>query len=176
MSSSLILHLNSILIFVALFINAYMENISSSELVLLAEIVTFFGYILWMIYVRLRGQSFRYEGKQTAKSGIILIITLLAIAPILKTLTEDISSDSIWSMAAVCFLVNACFADYEMSKPWRGKDTSAVALNAAICASVILASRLQSNVHVFGLTSFAVNWFGLLPIFFRAIKVLDLVC
>lgn len=63
------------------------------------------------------------------------------------------------------------FNDYQMTQPWRGKDAGAIALNAAIWASVILASRLPTNVHVFGLISFAVNWFGLLPIYTRALRV-----
>ena len=185
MSTSLVLQINAIVLFVAIFINVYEERISSSQLVLLAEFSTFFGYCTWMAYVRFRGDAFRYQGshlnyvllkqhvgKQTAKSGIIFIMILLAISPILKTLTEDISSDSIWTMSVFCFIINLCFNDYRMTEPWRGKDASAIALNAAIWASVILASRLPTNVHVFGLISFAVNWFGLLPIYTRALRVM----
>ncbi len=184
MTTSLTQHLNTILIFLCLFINTYMDRINSSELVILSEVITFLGYMSWMIYVRLKGSSFRYEGftnifskapifyvgKQTAKSAIVFIITLLAISPILKTLTEDVSSDTIWTMAFFCFIVNVVFADYRRDIIWKGKDADAFALNAAVFASVILASRLPSNIHVFGITSFAVNWFGLLPIYTRSLK------
>lgn len=98
-------------------------------------------------------------------------MSLLAISPILKTLTEDISSDTIWALATCCFAINICFNDYQMSQFWKGKDASAIALNAAVLASVVLASRLPTNMHVFGLTSFAVNWFGLMPICTRSLKV-----
>lgn len=74
-------------------------------------------------------------------------------------------------MAGFFFVVNFAFADYKLDAPWKGKDASSIALNAAVCASVILASRLPTNVHVFGLISFAVNWFGLFPIYSRALKV-----
>lgn len=43
--------------------------------------------------------------------------------------------------------------------------------NAAIFASVMLASRLQTNMGVFGLTAFAVEWFALFPIFRRHLQV-----
>ncbi len=45
-------------------------------------------------------------------------------------------------------------------------------INAAIFASVLLASRLESDMHVFGLILYAVEWFALFPILRRSIKVL----
>lgn len=45
--------------------------------------------------------------------------------------------------------------------------------NAAIFASVLLASRLNTNTDVFGLLSFAVEWFSLFPIFRRHLKDLN---
>jgi hypothetical protein len=64
--------------------------------------------------------------------------------------------------------------DYYMHSFWQGKGANAIALNAAIFSAVILASRLKSNIHVFGLVSFAFNWFALLPILRRSLKVLQL--
>lgn len=112
-----------------------------------------------------------FTGKQTAKSGLILIISLLTISPILRTLTEDISSDSIWTMTFFSFCINLILTDYYMHSFWQGKGANAIALNAAIFSVVILASRLKSNIHVFGLVSFAFNWFALLPIMRRSLKV-----
>jgi len=63
MTTSLTLHLNVIILFTLLFINVYYEYVSASQLVILAEVTTFFGYIVWMAYVRHRGARFRYEGK-----------------------------------------------------------------------------------------------------------------
>lgn len=171
MTTSLTQHLNSIVIFLVLFSHLYYKSLSSTSMIIISESFIFFCYLSWMVYVRRRGQEYRYEGKQIAKSGIIFVITLLAISPILKTLTEDISSDTIWSMAGLCFLLNACFNDHRISLEWEPKGPNAIALNAAVFGSVILASRLPSNIHVFGITSFAVLWFGLLPILTRSLKV-----
>lgn len=47
--------------------------------------------------------------------------------------------------------------------------------NAAIFASVLLASRFDTNLDVFSLLSFAVEWFALFPIFRRYLQVGSLV-
>lgn len=77
-------------------------------------------------------------------------------------------------MTFFCFLINLLLTDYYMHSFWQGKGANAIALNAAIFSAVILASRLKSNIHVFGLVSFAFNWFALLPILRRSLKVLRL--
>jgi hypothetical protein len=46
-----------------------------------------------------------------------------------------------------------------------------VSLNAAIFASVLLASRLPSNLHVFALISIAIEVFALFPIMRHHLKV-----
>jgi phosphatidylinositol glycan class C protein len=52
--------------------------------------------------------------------------------------------------------------------------SDSLSTNAAIFASVLLASRLDTNVDVFGLLSFAVEWFSLFPIFRRHLSVIDI--
>lgn len=47
--------------------------------------------------------------------------------------------------------------------------------NAAIFASVLLASRFDTNLDVFSLLSFAVEWFALFPIFRRYLQVCTIV-
>lgn len=52
---------------------------------------------------------------------------------------------------------------------------SALSINAAIFASVVLGSRLSSNADVFGLVLFAVEWFALFPLMRRdmVVRLLD---
>jgi len=45
-----------------------------------------------------------------------------------------------------------------------------LSLNAAILASVMLASRLRSVLDVFALLAFAMEWFALFPIFRQRLK------
>ncbi len=46
-----------------------------------------------------------------------------------------------------------------------------VSLNAAVFASVLLGSRLQTDLHVFGIVSFAIEIFALFPILRHHMKV-----
>ena len=85
---------------------------------------------------------------------------LLGLAPILKTLTEDTSSDTIWALAAVFFFLNMVFHDYARSDGFPGP----VALNAVICGSVVLASRLPGVLDVFALVALAIMLFAFLPV------------
>ena len=127
-------------------------------------------------------------------SSVFLFVTvLLGLTPILKNLTKDISSDSIWFMTTLMFLANLLFHDYGSSFSTHTRFSlsslsylnkfspkkhalfvrfpDSLSINAAICASVLLASRLSSNMAVFSLMLFAVQLFALFPILRRSIRV-----
>lgn len=63
------------------------------------------------------------------------------------------------SDASVCLL-------HIVSEPvdWESSLSATLSLNAAISASVVLASRLEENAQVFALLFFSVTWFALFPI------------
>ena len=46
------------------------------------------------------------------KAAILVFLTLMALAPILRTLTSATSSDSIWALSACLFILNVTLADY----------------------------------------------------------------
>ncbi|KAJ3372046.1 hypothetical protein GGF31_002308 [Allomyces arbusculus] len=52
----------------------------------------------------------------TAKSVIILVAVVLALSPILKTLTMDTSSDSIWALATLFFICHLLMSDYRATR------------------------------------------------------------
>jgi hypothetical protein len=62
MISSFTQHLNSFIIFIVLFTYAYYNTIEASQMVILSELTTFTGYLSWMLYVRSKGNVFRYQG------------------------------------------------------------------------------------------------------------------
>jgi phosphatidylinositol glycan class C protein len=104
----------------------------------------------------------------TIKSAVLIYFTLLALSPILKSLTRSTSSDSIWSMSFWLLTINIFFFDY--SGAWAGVNKFPVAslsTNAALMASTVLASRLPSTGQVFSLTMFSIEVFGLFPVFRR---------
>lgn len=52
----------------------------------------------------------------------------------------------------------------------HGRFPGSLATNAAIMASVVLASRLSSIIHVFSLVLVSMEWFALFPIFRRYLR------
>lgn len=110
-------------------------------------------------------------GKKIFKGAVLFFLTLLGLTPILKTLTEKTSLDTIWALTVILFLANLAFHDYGSGNRRNIKYPGSLSTNAAIFASVVLASRFKTNLHVFGLMSFAVQWFALFPMLRRQIRV-----
>ena len=104
----------------------------------------------------------------TAKSAILIYSALLGLSPILKSLTKSTSSDSIWAMSTWLMLMNVFFFDYGSGV--GVKYPSSLSTNAALMASTVLASRLASTTHVFSLTLFSIEVFGLFPVFRRHLR------
>jgi phosphatidylinositol glycan class C protein len=51
-------------------------------------------------------------GARTAKASLLVFLSLIALAPILRTLTAPTSADSILALTTALFLVHAALADY----------------------------------------------------------------
>jgi phosphatidylinositol glycan class C protein len=90
------------------------------------------------------------------------------MTPILKDLTRDISGDTIVWMTVGMFLINLLFHDYDGT----AKTQNSISINAAMCASVLLASRLDTNQEVGTLMFSAVCLFALFPIYRRYTRTL----
>jgi phosphatidylinositol N-acetylglucosaminyltransferase subunit C len=144
--------------------------------------------------------SLRVQARlKTFKSAILIYFALLGLSPILKSLTKSTSSDSIWALATWLLIINIFFFDYGgLYIPSKSRSTivsskdsnlpsnstlapindavrappfpSSLSTNAALMASTVLASRLTSTTHVFSLTLFSIEVFGLFPVFRRHLR------
>jgi len=115
----------------------------------------------------LRKPRQRTNHARAFRSSILVFLALLSLSPVLKTLTAATSSDSIWAMSACLFILNALLADYSAARPGsysRERLTSVISMNAAVSASVVLASRLPDDISVFALVLFSVIVFALYPV------------
>ncbi|RUS22824.1 phosphatidylinositol N-acetylglucosaminyltransferase-domain-containing protein [Endogone sp. FLAS-F59071] len=164
-------HISTIAIFIAVFIYLYTGVLPARSLIWIGSVLTSAAYIFWDWSIIQTEPSYRYKRKKIAKGALLFYLTLLGLSPILKTLTKDTSSDTIWALTVCLFLANMLFHDYGSNNRTNIKFPGSLSTNAAIFASVLLASRLDTNSHVFGLMSFAVEWFALFPIFRRYLKV-----
>ncbi|KAI6818430.1 hypothetical protein KC340_g14146 [Hortaea werneckii] len=108
------------------------------------------------------------ERLTTAKSAILIYCSLLGLSPILKSLTKSTSSDSIWAISSWLLILNIFTFDYGAGP--EVKFPASLSTNAALMASTVLASRLPSTTHVFSLTLFSIEVFGLFPVFRRHLR------
>lgn len=108
------------------------------------------------------------ERLATAKSAILIYCSLLGLSPILKSLTKSTSEDSIWALASWLMILNVFTFDYGAGP--EAKFPASLSTNAAVMASTVLASRLPSTTHVFSLTLFSIEVFGLFPVFRRHLR------
>jgi len=104
----------------------------------------------------------------TAKSAILIYCALLGLSPILKSLTKSTASDSIWAISFWLMCINVVFFDY--GRGVGANFPASLSTNAALMASTVLASRLESTRHVFSLTLFSIEVFGLFPVFRRYLR------
>ncbi|PIA59315.1 hypothetical protein AQUCO_00400306v1 [Aquilegia coerulea] len=104
------------------------------------------------------------------------ICGLYILAPIYNTLTRSISSDSIWALTVSLLILHLFLHDYSGStiKPPGALNnptlTSNISLNASIVASVLIASRLPSRLHVFAIVLFSLQVFLFAPLVTYCIK------
>lgn len=106
---------------------------------------------------------------QAIKNLTLFVVILLVISPVLRTLTKSFSDDTIYALTIWLFGVHLVFYDYTFVEIFWFYGT--LSLNAAIFASVLLASRLTSDSHSFAIVTFAIALFGVFPIFRHAVHL-----
>lgn len=174
-------HFLSVMLFVALFVHLRLGNIDPEVTLVAATGVVLTAWTVAKVATPSnpaisRKSAPARRGGSNALGLLILCLVLLAVSPVLRTLTESTTSDSIWALSAILFAVNLALADYSsaaiaqssLAAPASLSET--LSLNAAICASVVLASRLQSNIQVFTLLYLAISMFALFPMLRKLLR------
>ncbi|CAN0902041.1 Phosphatidylinositol N-acetylglucosaminyltransferase subunit C [Linum grandiflorum] len=99
---------------------------------------------------------------------------LYVLSPIYNTLTRSISSDTIWAVTVSLVVLHLFLHDYSGCPVGASKSSpslvSCVSLNASVVASVFIASRLPSRVHVFAVMLFSMQVFLFAPFVTYCIK------
>ncbi|KAJ7357388.1 phosphatidylinositol N-acetylglucosaminyltransferase [Mycena albidolilacea] len=169
LSCAITQHLATIFIFVSVFVRLKENFLDPHTLVWISVGCFFTGYLNWELLDRTgTSHEHRHANRVKAvKSSILIFLALMSLSPVLKTLTAATSSDSIWALSAILFGINALLADYSAISLGGGEVherlTSVLSMNAAISASVVLASRLANDLAVFALILFSVQVFALFP-------------
>ncbi|RAH84758.1 phosphatidylinositol N-acetylglucosaminyltransferase [Aspergillus japonicus CBS 114.51] len=169
-STVIVQHVCSVAIFVCCFVGIVQGRVSPVSVVCWGSVGTALGWIFWDSWI-LREHVESAQRLSTVKSAFLIYFSLLALSPILKSLTKSTASDSIWAMSCWLLIMNIFSFDYGSGEgAGATKFPASLSTNAAVMASTVLASRLPSTTHVFSLMLFSMEVFGLFPIFRRQLR------
>lgn len=99
------------------------------------------------------------------QSAAIFLSFTFGFSPVLKTLTESVSTDTVYAMSALMLLAHLLSFPYAQPSP-----PGSLSLNAALFASVCLASRLPGALHTFAMLSCALLVFALWPCLLQTLR------
>lgn len=172
-SCGILEHLSSVVLFGCGFYITYTGSSSSSSSDTDNDIPGIFGAsdrtaLLW---VAAFGTS--VLGGTSLKSSALVLCTLLALSPVLKSLTLSTSSDSIWALACWLVFANILFKDYSGRSGGGSSTRSVLATNLVLSAAIVLASRLESTLQVFSFILFSIQLFGVFPNFTSRLRSAD---
>ncbi|XP_050075315.1 phosphatidylinositol N-acetylglucosaminyltransferase subunit C [Anopheles maculipalpis] len=152
--------------FLIVFHHLYLERIGAKVLFGQSAIGTILGYF---IYAGRDIQLAKFV--EDSKTAFAVLVFGFIFSPLLHTLTNSISTDTIFSMTFFVLVLHLIFFDYGVSAAFVSR---AISLNAAIFGSICLASRLSSSLHAFVLLEVAAVFFALGPFLVRKLYSVQL--
>uniref|UniRef100_A0AAG5DCD8 Phosphatidylinositol N-acetylglucosaminyltransferase subunit C n=1 Tax=Anopheles atroparvus TaxID=41427 RepID=A0AAG5DCD8_ANOAO len=147
--------ISMVTVFLVIFHHLYTERIGPKTIFFQSAVGTIVGYF---IYAGRDIQVAKFI--EDSKTAVAVLVFGFIFSPLLHTLTNSISTDTIFSMTFFVLVVHLICFDYGISGALVSK---AISLNAAIFGSICLASRLSSALHAFVLLEVAAVFFALGP-------------
>ncbi|KOB69882.1 putative serologically defined colon cancer antigen 10, partial [Operophtera brumata] len=144
-------------LYAVLFFYMYNDLINTYTVIYTSILTTLLSYIL---YIYINGSAVLSH----FKTVLVYLVLGYLLSPILHTLTDTVSTDTIFAWAVIMMLVHLIFFDYDVPAAIVSKSLS---INAAIFASVCLVSRLSSPFDAFVLLTVSVIFFVLSPQFIQ---------
>lgn len=154
--ASICIQLNIVILFVIIFIWLYNEWARPDIIFVFGVIFTILGYFIYC----LKEASTLIEFTKHVRTVLIFLTFGYILSPVLKTLTDTISTDTIYAMTILMFLVHLIFSKYG---PLQISLSDSLSITSSIFGSLMLASRLASPLHAFSLLTVSVQCFVLLP-------------
>ncbi|XP_076291915.1 phosphatidylinositol glycan anchor biosynthesis class C [Lasioglossum baleicum] len=154
--ATICIQLNIVVLFVIIFVWLNREWAMPDMIFLSSVILTIFGYLVYC----LKEPNTLTKLTKDIRTVLIFLTFGYILSPVLKTLTETISTDTIYVMAILMFLTHLIFSKYGSLQISLSDSLS---ITSSIFGSLMLASRLASPSHAFSLLTVAVQCFVLLP-------------
>lgn len=163
LGASVSVELSIVALFVIIFIWLNNEWTTPKTIFISSSFFTALGYFLYTLQV----QNLSDRLSKDIRSALIFFAFGYVLSPILKTLTEAISTDTIYAMTIFMFLIHLIFGKY--GSPQISLSDS-LSITSSIFGSLMLASRLTTYLHAFALLTVAVQCFVLLPFLLKKTK------
>nr|XP_033334889.1 phosphatidylinositol N-acetylglucosaminyltransferase subunit C [Megalopta genalis] len=154
--ATICIQLNIVVLFVIVFVWLNREWTTPDVIFVSSVILTVFGYLVYC----LKEPNTLTKLTEDIRTVLIFLTFGYILSPVLKTLTETISTDTIYVMTILMFLTHLIFSKYGSLQISLSDSLS---ITSSIFGSLMLASRLASPSHAFSLLTVAVQCFVLLP-------------
>lgn len=155
-ATSLIQELCTVVFFTLVYIYLYNDWVHPDTVMFYSNVAVFFGFVLYNKPI-----SFARGAVSHVRTFIIFYIFARFFSPVLHTLTDTISTDTIYTTTFLMMVVHMIFFDYGIS---AAIVSNSVSLSAAIFGSVCLSSRLSSSYHALVLITVGICCFLLFPL------------
>ena len=154
-SFRVVLRLCLCVLYAVLYVYMYNKWTDTQIVIYIAILIT---TILYFIYACVESSI------NHIKIVLVYLIIGFILSPVLHTLTDTVSTDTIYAWSVLMMGVHLIFFDYNVPAAFVSKSLS---INAAIFASVCLVSRLSTAFDAFVLLTISVIFFVLSPQFFN---------
>eukprot|EP01105_Mastigella_eilhardi_P018286 TRINITY_DN4223_c0_g1_i2.p1 TRINITY_DN4223_c0_g1~~TRINITY_DN4223_c0_g1_i2.p1 ORF type:complete len:307 (+),score=93.50 TRINITY_DN4223_c0_g1_i2:114-1034(+) len=171
-------------VFVAVYVNLVANVVSARALFAADAVLLLMGCLIVVLATNPSRLAHLEQLLESARPLAILFAALFALSPMLATLTASFSSDTIYSTSTLLVILHLYTHNYCDSKEKpapapvavggeseeAGSCVSPVSLYAITFASLLLASRLPTPLHVFDLVSYTMLLFALFPFMKKTLK------
>lgn len=128
------------------------------------SVVTTIGFIYYLLVF---SKNVIHKLGNDLRTIITFIVVGRLFSPVLHTLTDTVSTDTIYTTTFLMMVIHMIFFDYGVG---AAIVSNSVSLSTAIFASICLASRLSTAFNAFILMTAAIEMFVLFPILCTALK------
>ncbi|XP_031849351.1 phosphatidylinositol glycan anchor biosynthesis class C [Nomia melanderi] len=154
--ATICIQLNIVVFFVIIFIWLNKEWTTPNVIFVSTVVLSVLGYLMYC----LKEPNTLNKLTKDFRTVLIFLTFGYILSPVLKTLTETISTDTIYVMTILMFLTHLIFSKYGSLQISLSESLS---ITSSIFGSLMLASRLASPLHAFSLLTVAMQCFVLLP-------------
>ncbi|XP_011495941.1 PREDICTED: phosphatidylinositol N-acetylglucosaminyltransferase subunit C [Ceratosolen solmsi marchali] len=156
LGASISIQFSIVILFVIVFIWLNNDWATPNTIFIISTILTIIGYLKYI----LKSCKMLERVSKDLRTVLIFLAFGYILSPVLKTLTETISTDTIYAMTIFMFLIHLIFSKYGSTNVSLSESLS---ITSSIFGSLMLTSRLSTPSHAFSLLTVAVQCFVLLP-------------